>query len=57
MGTRRARENLSKPEAPGTDTKWANPGRMPGAIAAAVVGGLIVWGIVELFTHVHIVWR
>lgn len=38
---------------------WPDPAKPPGAMFYAVVGGLIVWLLVDIVPHIHvaITWR
>jgi hypothetical protein len=40
-----------------TRSPWMDPSQMRGAIVAAVLGGLIFWGLLELAHHITIVWH
>jgi hypothetical protein len=50
-GARNGRHRESK--------RWPDPGKPPGAVFYAVVGGLIVWLLVDVIPHLHVsvTWR
>lgn len=45
-GTRNGKHRDSK--------RWPDPAKPVGAVLYAVLGGLIVWLLVDIFPHVHV---